>query len=360
MIALLVVAILVLLIIVHELGHFIAAKLSRVRVDEFGIGYPPRAFLLGTCGGTEYTLNWILFGGFVRLFGDEGDDERGRGSFAGATRGKQALILAAGVCMNLFTGWLLFTIALNQGIPRPVDTSGPGVQLLIADVVPGSPADAAQLHPGDAIVAMTDDAGASPSPLSPEGISAFVAGRGGRHISIAYERGGIDSIANAIPANAVIPNEAGRPGLGIGLVFVSSNPLPWSDAAVEAFSEMGNAFLRVAESIGSMIGEAVRGSLDLSGVVGPVGLVSVVGAAAKTGIAQVLALAGFISVNLAVINLLPIPALDGGRLLIVFVETIRRKPVSKIAVHMLNTIGILAILALMVVVTYHDIAHLVA
>src|SRR3990167_6385383 len=104
--AFLVVAILVLLIVVHEFGHFIAAKIFGIRVDEFGIGYPPRAFSFGKWGETEYTLNWIPFGGFVRLFGEE--EEHGRGSFADAPRWKQAVILVAGVTMNIVAAWGLF------------------------------------------------------------------------------------------------------------------------------------------------------------------------------------------------------------------------------------------------------------
>src|SRR5690348_14059897 len=107
---LLVVAILVFLIVAHELGHFIAAKIFKVRVDEFGIGYPPRAFLIGKLGGTEYTLNWIPFGGFVRLFGE--DDSIGgshtRGSLVAAKPWKQAIILVAGVTANALVGWMLF------------------------------------------------------------------------------------------------------------------------------------------------------------------------------------------------------------------------------------------------------------
>src|SRR3984957_20310006 len=119
---LLVIIILVFLIIVHELGHFIAAKIFGVKVQEFGIGYPPRAFLFGTIGETEYTLNWIPFGGFVRLFGEQEDaQEHGRGSFVDAPRWKQAIILVAGVMMNAITAWALFSIALGIGVPQIVD-----------------------------------------------------------------------------------------------------------------------------------------------------------------------------------------------------------------------------------------------
>jgi regulator of sigma E protease len=356
---LLVIAILVLLIIVHELGHFVAAKLSGVKVEEFGVGYPPRAFLFGTIRGTEYTLNWIPFGGFVRLFGDEGESQRGRGSFIDASRGKQAFILVAGVCMNLLAAWVIFTGALHMGIPRAVDTQGPGVQLIISDVVPGSPAEAGGLMPGDGLLALTDSSGGSPVGLSPQAISDYVNGRAGQKLTISYVRQHAISSTTLIPANAVIPGEAGRTALGIGLVLVSSEPLSWGDAAIGAFSAIWNAFTQVTQSLWTILTQALHADLNLSDVVGPVGLVGVVGEAAQTGFAQVMALAAFISVNLAVINLLPIPALDGGRLVIVAIEAIRRKPVSKLTIHILNSIGVIAIVLLMVVVTYHDIARLV-
>lgn len=360
MIVLLVIAILVVLIITHELGHFIAAKLSGVTVQEFGVGYPPRAFLFGAWGGTEYTLNWLPFGGFVRLYGDEGEDRHGRGSFTDASRGRQAVILIAGVAMNLLLAWALFAVALHMGIPQAVSMPGPGVALIVSDVVPGSPADAARLKPGDQLLGVMDQAGAAPSELTPSSIANFVDARGGQTVLISYLRDGATTSAAVIPADAVIPGQAGRAAIGVGLVFVSSQPLAWHEAIAAAFPEMWNSFVRVAESVLSMIGQALTGSLDLSGVVGPVGLVSVVNDAAATGAAQVLALAGFVSVNLAVINLIPIPALDGGRLAIVGIEAAMRKPAPKLAIHLLNLVGLALIIVLMVVVTYHDIAHLVA
>ena len=125
--ALLVLVILVALIVVHELGHFLAAKLFDVRVDEFGVGYPPRAFLFGAWGGTEYTLNWIPFGGFVRLYGEDENMQHGQGSLIDAPRWKQALILIAGVFMNALIAFMLFIFALHAGIPRVIPTTLPQI-----------------------------------------------------------------------------------------------------------------------------------------------------------------------------------------------------------------------------------------
>ncbi len=360
---LIVVVILVFLIVTHELGHFIAAKIFGVRVDEFGVGYPPRAFTFGTWGGTEYTLNWIPFGGFVRLYGEDAD-AHGKGSFIEAARWKQALILVAGVTMNALVAWLLFAAALHTGIPQVVEpgASAPAASahLMISDVVAGSPAAAAGIEAGDTIVGMTDKNGVTLSPLTPDAVSGFVKVRGGTSISVVYLHDGATSSVAVTPANAVIPGAAATPALGVGLVEVSDFALPWGQSLVQGFGNTGAAFETVATSLWHLLTGAFRGTADLADVVGPVGLVGVVGQAAQNGAGDVLALAGFIAVNLAIINLIPIPALDGGRLIIVAIEAVIRRKAPPLSIQVLNTIGIALIILLMLTVTYHDIARLLA
>lgn len=359
---LLVVAILVLLIVTHELGHFIAAKLFGVRVDEFGIGYPPRAFLIARIGETDYTLNWLPFGGFVRLFGED-EDALGKGSFARAHRGRQAIILFAGVAMNALVAWLLFSSALAIGVPRVVDESSlqpASGRLMVADVIAGSPASVAGISAGDQILGLADQAGVSDGDLTPAGVSAYVAKRGGQRITISYVHAGATTSAALIPADAVIPDEAARPALGVGLVEVSAVALPWPQALAEGFTDTKNAFETVCSSLYRLAVGALTGRADISDVVGPVGLVGAVNDAAQSGIGQVLALAGFIGVNLAVINLLPIPALDGGRIVIVALEALFRRRMSALAIQLVNTLGIALIIILMLAVTYNDIARLLA
>jgi regulator of sigma E protease len=360
--ALLVIGILIFLIVVHEFGHFIAAKIFRIRVEEFGIGYPPRAFTFARWGGTEYTLNWIPFGGFVRLFGDQGEAERGRGSYIDTARWKQALVLVAGVVMNAIAAYFLFAAALNVGIPRVVDTVEPGVhsRLLVAQVVPGSPADAAGIRGGDEIVAVVDERGASLQTLTPDSISDFIRSRGGVSISITYLHENATSTAVMIPTHAVIPDAEGRPALGLAPILVSSESLPWGKAFVEAFSITRNAFVSVAKGLGNLFNQALQGKPSISQVVGPIGLVQVVGDAARSGVGNVLALAAFISVNLAIINLLPIPALDGGRLVLLGVEGAMRRPAPRIIVRLLNAIGLGLVILIMITVTYNDIGRLLA
>ncbi len=362
MTALLVIAILVLLIIVHEFGHFIVAKIFKVRVEEFGVGYPPRAFLLGKIGRTEYTLNWIPFGGFVRLYGDDGNFDKGHGSLADASRSVQAAILIAGVAANAILAWILFAGALTIGVPSLVDAPIPGetTHLYVSDVVVGSPAAAGGIAAGDEIVAIEDAKGEKLSNFSPAGTRDFVRTRGGQGLKVSYIHDGEQTSSIVHPANAVVPGAAGRPALGVGLALVANRSLSWADAILAAFPMTMKAFVMTMQNLWTILAGAVTGTADLSQVVGPIGLVSVVGAAYQNGIGNVLKLAAFISVNLAIINLFPIPALDGGRLVVLAVEAIRRKNVSRITIQVLNTIGIGCVILLMVVVTYHDIGRLLS
>lgn len=358
---LLVAGILVFLIVVHELGHFLMAKLFRVRVEEFGIGYPPRAFTLGKFGGTEYTLNWIPFGGFVRLWGDIGESQRGKGSLVDASRFAQAAILIAGVAMNALAAWALFAAALHVGIPRAVNAPREGevVRLVVANVVPGSPADAAGIAAGDEILGL-NDVRSTLSDLNPEAFSNFVRERAGREMTLTYARSGETRSTSVVPAHAVVPEAAGRPALGVGIVLVSTRPLPWSEAFMEAFAVTGNAFTIVTNGFSDIARRALAGVPALSDVVGPLGLVGVVSNAAESGLGSVLSLAAFISVNLVIINLLPIPVLDGGRLALLAVEALVRRSAPRVALQLLNALGISLVIAVMAAVTYNDIVRLLA
>lgn len=355
--ALLVIGILVFLILVHELGHFLAAKLFRVRVDEFGFGFPPRAYLLGKIGTTEYTVNWIPFGGFVRLFGED-DADHGSGSFGDAARWKQAIILIAGVTMNLIAAWLLFTGAYMTGILHPVNEPTDDARLIVSEVVYGSPASAAGFIRGDEITGVRDAEGGS-APLTPEGVTVFVSARAGEELSMEYARAGATSSVTLIPAHAVIADEAGRPAIGLGLVLVTSESLPFTEALGEAYYQTKGTFVLVLGGLGTILGDAIHGEPNLRDVVGPVGLVGAVEEASDNGWGYVLSLAAFISVNLVIVNLIPIPALDGGRLVIVGIESLIRRPAPKLAVKLFNTVGVALIILLMLTVTYQDIVRLI-
>lgn len=359
---LLVVGILVFLIVIHEVGHFVAAKIFKVRVEEFGVGYPPRAFTFGRWGNTEYTLNWLPFGGFVRLLGEHGETMQ-KGSFAGAPKYAQAIILVAGVTMNALAAWFLFSAALHSGIPRviPEGTAiANHVQLFANTVVDGSPAAAAGLRAGDEIVRVHDPARDVDADLMPRGIIEFVGDRGGKQIEVTYKRAEVTETVIVTPAHAVVEDSANRPAIGIGLIMVSDDKLSWPQALKEGFFSTKQALFDTVSGLTTLIRDAAAGEPNLKNIVGPVGLVDFVGNASRHGAGHVLALAAFISINLSVINLIPIPALDGGRLFLLGIETIMRRPPNKLAVQILNFLGIALIIFLMVSVTYNDIARLLA
>lgn len=362
MTALLVIAILVLLIVVHELGHFLVAKFFKVRVEEFGVGYPPRAFLIGTWNKTEYTLNWLPFGGFVRLYGDDGDFHKGHGSITDAPRLVQAAILIAGVTANALLAYVLFAQALVIGVPSIVTAPVPGqaTHLFISDIVPGSPAASTGIVPGDEILQVTDAKDQKLESLTPEGMLEYVKSRGGKDVTITYQHGDEVKTATIQPANAVVPDAAGRPALGVGLALVANQALSVPDAMYKAIFVTADAFITTAQNLWSTIVGLFVGKGDLTDIVGPVGLVSVVHIASENGFGNVIKLAAFISVNLAIINLIPVPALDGGRLVTLAIEAVRRRALPRLGVQIMNVVSLLLVAALMIAVTYNDIGRLLS
>ena len=359
---LIVAAILVSLVVIHELGHFITAKLFGIRVEEFGVGYPPRAFTFGVWGGTEYTLNWLPFGGFVRLWGEENVHKYDPRGFVHAAWWKQILVLIAGVIMNVLAAWVLFAIALHIGLPRSIATSEvtptTNAQLVISEVYSGSPAALGGLRAGDIILDIRDSSGNKIDTLTPESVKSYVQKRGGQRINITYMHLTATTTTTIIPANGIVPNAPAQPALGIGMRLVANLTLPWKEAFEVGATNTYQTLVGVSVSLWDLLAQSLRGTAHISDIVGPVGLVGVVHDAAQNGLGTVFALAAFISINLAVINSIPLPALDGGRVVLVLIETLLRRRIPAIVIQTINTIGVALILLLMIVVTYHDVVRL--
>ncbi|MEA1929284.1 MAG: RIP metalloprotease RseP [Patescibacteria group bacterium] len=361
------------LIFVHELGHFLTAKKFGIRVDEFGLGFPPR-LISRRRGETEYSLNILPLGGFVKIFGENPDEESlggpdRRRSLTSQPRWVQALVLVAGVGFNLIFAWLLISVGFMAGLPTPVESradaafSSPA-KLVIAQVMSESPAAGAGLQIGDELVYLKVGKQTSPTgdQLTPEAVGQFVVQYPEEEITVGYRRGQIFAQKlSPLRTTTMVPQAgilADQPAIGIGtdrIAVLKLSPLPALWEGLKLTAQL--TYLTVTSLI-DLIARAIQGQGSFAQVTGPIGLVSLVGSAAHLGWIYLLNFTAFISINLAVINLAPFPALDGGRLLFLLIEKIKGSIIKPAVANIVNLAGFALLIILMLVVTYHDIIKL--
>lgn len=353
------------LILVHEWGHFIVAKKTGMRVDEFGIGFPPKLFGVKK-GETEYSFNALPIGGFVRIFGENYEDkgqltpaeeaDRKRG-FTARPKWAQALVLVAGVTMNIVFAWFLFSLTFFLGVPTAVDESvaTDSAELYVANVMENSPATAL---PAGAVIQEVTVGGEALSTLSPSAFITLVTETAPAPVSVQYTQSGEVGTAEIVPAQNIIPGEPERYAVGLSLVLVDTVSQPLHLALLTGLGATGNGLISIVTGLYGLISQSFVGEADFSQVAGPVGIVGMVGDAAAFGLTALLTFTAVISLNLAVINMLPFPALDGGRLLFVAIESITRKPIPAIWAGRLNLLGFAILMFLMIAVTYNDISRL--
>jgi len=355
---LLFVVVLVVLIVAHEFGHFIVAKLSKMRVDEFGVGYPPKIWGK-KFGETEYTLNVLPFGGFVRIHGqDEDTEEDSARAFVNRPKILQALVLIAGVAMNVLVAWVLLFIVLSSGAPRALTPEqvplAENVELTVTHVVPGTPAFDADLKGGDVILSASSEDAAF-SGVSIDEFIAFIGAASNENVSLIVERGEEQVGLAIVPEEGIVE---GQGAIGVGLALVGNINQSFGDLFVESFIVTGVLLKDITIGITTFLFQAITFSADFSQIAGPIGIATVVADAGENGIIPLLSLTALISLNLAVINLLPLPALDGGRLLFVLIESITRRPLPKKFAQAANTIGFLLLILLMIAVSVSDVGKL--
>src|SRR3989344_5131393 len=356
------IVVIVALIVVHEFGHFVAAKLSGMRVDEFGLGYPPRALTLAKRGETLYTLNWLPFGGFVKIYGEDGGS--GSRAFSSKSRLAQAFMLIAGVAMNALFAYVLITGALITGTPRALAPDELAVarnaELAVANVLPGSPAARAGLLAGDTILS-SEDGHVLYAGVDPVAFSKFVSdGQGNTTVALTVRHpSGEEETIFARPETGIISADPSRAALGVEVAPIGVVPLSFTEAVTEGAVLTWGATVLTAEGLWHFFSGVFTLSADLSQVAGPVGIVGIVGTASSQGFGNLLTLMAIISINLALINLIPVPALDGGRLLFVLIESIIRRPIKPVVARSVNALGFIFLILLMLVVTAHDIFRIV-
>lgn len=355
------VAVLFVLILVHEWGHFITAKKTGMRVDEFGIGFPPRLFGIKK-GETEYTFNLFPIGGFVKIFGEDSIGVDGKSdsarSFTSKPKWAQALVLVAGVTMNIILAWVLFVIALTVGTQTMVDesTASEKATLVVTEVLSESPAGEAGIPRGARITELQSGNDVLETPV-PSTFRSFVTAHEGQEVAVTYLLKKEEHTATIVPERGLSGTDGQvAVGVKIGLVEIVSKPL--GSAFVDSTVMVGTGLYDITIGLGKLLADAVMFRADLKNVAGPIGIVGLVGEASSFGITSLLMFSAFISLNLAVINLFPFPALDGGRLLFVFIEAVKGSPIKASWVNTLNTIGFVMLILLMLAVTYSDVTKL--
>lgn len=328
-----------LLVLAHEIGHFVAARRVGIRVEEFGIGWPPR-LASRRIGETLYSLNALPLGGFVRMFGEFGGAEPD--SFMSKTPWERSVVILAGVAMNVLIAPVLFAIAFMLGEPEFTD------RILIQEVVPESPAAAVGLLAGDRILTINDVAITTMVQVR-EQIGDVAADT---PIRLTVERDGREQALRVVPAyNPEIER------LAIGVVLLPEHTIkrywPW-EALWRGILRTGEMFALIGIGVASL----VQGAEDAD-LMGPVGIASITGEVARSGFSRLLTFTGFLSINLAIINLLPFPGLDGARFVFTVVEMVRGRPMNPKREAAINFAGIMILLSLIVLITYRDIARLV-
>jgi regulator of sigma E protease len=349
------------LIFVHELGHFLAAKKNGIRVDEFSVGFPPR-LIKKKVGETLYSLNLIPFGGYVKIFGENPDEEsldvNAKDSFVNKSRWVQALVLVAGVVFNIVFAWFLFFIILMSGMPAVVtddrDVYIEDVQVMVTSVFPESPAEEIGLNPGDQIIGISNGEISLNDNLNIEEVQNVIQAGNEVSLNVKSLEGDIRELS-VTPATGIISDV---PGIGISMERIGIRQLPIHRAFVEAFSLTGETIQMVFVGLGMLWDMISTGDGDLDQFSGPVGIVNLVSNASQFGFANLLSFTAVLSINLAILNILPFPALDGGRLLFLGIEGIRGKRLNPKFSNIANGVGFLILIGLMIVITINDVLKL--
>ena len=365
--------VLVILVAVHELGHGIVARRNGVVLEEFGIGFPPRAWAKKLKNGVLFSLNWLPLGGFVRLQGEH-DSANKKGDYGAATFWQKTRILLAGVLVNWIVAAALLSILALVGLPKiipnqfsiPADTQQVSKPVMLSSLVDKYPAAEAGLENGDQVSAINGEAVSSV-----EDFVTTTENKKGQMISVSYVRDGQEKIAS------VQLRDTDSATFGSRLSQQQSIRATWS-APIVGIVTTGQFTWVTVQGLGQLLGNLVTGlvfqlspnadtrkdaSADLAAagasVAGPIGILGTIfPAASKAGPVEVLFLAAIISLTLAVMNTLPIPALDGGRWFVMVIYRLRKKELTKEREEMIQGTGFLVLISLIILVTIGDVTKL--
>lgn len=368
------VLILVFLVSVHELGHAILARRNGVVVEEFGIGFPPRAWAKKLKNGILFTLNWLPLGGFVKLQGEH-DSANKKGDYGAATYWQKTRILLAGVLINWLVAVLLLTVLAWTGLPKLLpnqfsvasDTTIVKKPIELTLVAPGSPAEKAGLQAGDQILRFNGQ-----SMETSEELSEATKTNKGKTVEIIYSRDGVEG-----SKDVTLRTDATKGFLGVSSGQREQIQASWSAPIVGVVTTAQFTWVTL-QGLGDLLVDFTKGiflqfSLDAStreeageslekagnSVAGPIGILGTIfPAAEQAGLTQLTFLTAIISLTLAVMNALPIPALDGGRWFTMTLFRLLKKPLTKEREEKIQTAGFMILMGLIIVVTIADVGKL--
>ncbi len=360
------------LVLVHEWGHFIVARRNGVEVEEFGLFFPPRAKVITKKNGTEYTLNWLPLGGFVKLKG-ENDEDRRPGTFGAATTWVKTKIMMAGVAMNLLTAFVLLTILALVGMPKIIDnqftiSSDTNVvkhQVLAAQIEPGSPADKAGLEQGNQITHIApykNTYNVAPTPITDASdLPGLTQKYAGKEVTITYiangtEKSGTTTLRDQATVDKSKDTDDPKGYLGVVPTEYTVQRSTWS-APIVAAGLIKQFTVLTFQGLGTVIGSLFQGDTQKASeqVAGPVGIFVILKEGTLLGFQFVLMIIAIISLSLAIMNALPIPALDGGRLFVLLTSRAIKKPLTKEVEEAIHGAGFLFLISLIILISIVDV-----
>lgn len=360
------------LVLVHELGHFFTARANGINVEEFGLGLPPRAAGMRKINGkreiifgkskkaensssTIYSINWLPLGGFVKIKGEDGEFENEQDSFGAKKIWQRVVVLASGVTMNVILAMALFTLVFAIGVPtvinqKMIDAGNVSdISIQVIEVLTDSPAKKAGFEVGDDILAVN---GVSYTDI--DKFSEALALENGK-VAVQIKRKGIEKEIEVKPE---FLKDAGKIGIGVGLIQSGIVKYPWYKAIGEGIVETGVVTKEILKAIWKATSSLWTKQSPGLDIAGPVGIAVITGQVVNLGIVYILQFAALLSINLAIINILPLPALDGGRILFLVIEKIRGKPIKREIEGWTHNIGLWALILLIVVITVRDVFKL--
>lgn len=375
------VVVLSVLVIFHELGHFLTAKKCGIAAPEFGLGLPPRIFgvqifkkasipLLGKkkwhfkfvkgnaelddSGPTVYSLNWLPLGGFVRIKGENGNDRHEKNSFASHPIWQRLIVIAAGVIMNIILACLLLSVCFMVGMPQANDDVSKGGKIVsqngvqVVQVTANSPAQQANLRAGDRIISANDQSISTETELQ-KIVNDFT----DKELTLKVKRGDADVNVLVKPQ---YDQELQRGVTGIVIYQTVLARYPFFQAIGMGFKQAILLLIAIVVAFGELFKQLFTGTSNLGAqLAGPIGIANLTGQMAQIGFVYLLQFVAILSVNLAVLNMLPFPGLDGGRIVFLLIEKVRRKPLRQEIENVINNVGMWLLIILILFITAKDV-----